>query len=42
MVSEDLAFMLFAYAKSEKEDMTPAEKKTALALMKEIADDQGR
>jgi hypothetical protein len=42
MVSEDLAVMLFAYAKSDKEDMTPAEKKVALALMKEITDDQGR
>jgi len=42
MVSEDLAVMLFAYAKSDKEDMTPAEKKTAFALMKEITDDQGR
>ena len=42
MVSEDVAVMLFAYAKSDKEDMTPAEKKVALALMKEITDDQGR
>ncbi len=42
MVSEDVAVMLFAYAKSDKEDMTPAEKKVALALMKEITDEQGR
>lgn len=28
--------MLFAYAKNEKEDLTPAEKKAALAIMKEI------
>ena len=42
MASDDLAVMLFAYAKSDKEDMTPAEKKAALALMKEITDDQGR
>ena len=42
MVSEDLAVMLFAYAKSDKEDMTPAERKAALAVMKEITDDQGR
>jgi hypothetical protein len=40
MVSDDLVAMLFAYAKSEKEDMTPAEKKAAIALMKEIVDDQ--
>ena len=40
MVSDDLAVMLFAYAKSGKEDMTPAEKKAAIALMKEIRNDQ--
>lgn len=38
MVADDAAVMLFAYAKSAKEDLTPAEKKTALALMKEIID----
>ncbi len=40
MIADDLAVMLFAYAKSEKEDMTSEEKKLALALMKEIADGQ--
>lgn len=40
MIVDDLAIMLLAYAKSEKEDMTATEKKAALALMKEIMDDQ--
>lgn len=40
MIADDLAVMLFAYAKSEKEDMTRDEKKLALALMKEITDGQ--
>jgi hypothetical protein len=29
MLAEDTTVMLFAYAKSEKEDMSPAEKKAA-------------
>jgi len=32
--------MLFAYAKSEKEDLSSDEKKLAMALMKEIVNDQ--
>ncbi|GLS21047.1 hypothetical protein GCM10007874_40640 [Labrys miyagiensis] len=40
MIADDLAVMLFAYAKSEKEDMTSDERKLALALMKEITDGQ--
>jgi hypothetical protein len=38
MVADDQAVMLFAYAKSAKEDMASAEKKVELALMKEITD----
>lgn len=33
-----MAAMLFAYAKNEQEDLTPAQKKAALRLMKEIKD----
>ena len=40
IIADDLAVMLFAYAKSEKEDLTAAEKKAARALMKEIMDGQ--
>jgi hypothetical protein len=39
MVSEELAVMLFAYAKSEKEDLTNNEKKAAAKLIKEFRDD---
>jgi hypothetical protein len=38
MVADDQAVMLFAYSKSAKEDITSAEKKAVLALMKEITD----
>jgi hypothetical protein len=41
MISDDLAVMLLAYAKSEKEDISATDKKAAPALMKEIVDDQG-
>ncbi len=40
MLAEDVTVMLFAYAKSEKEDMSRAEKKAALALISEMLDDQ--
>ncbi|WP_413991096.1 hypothetical protein ACMDCR_02975 [Labrys okinawensis] len=40
MIADDVAVMLFAYAKSEKEDLTGDERKLALALMKEITDGQ--
>ena len=40
MLPEDVAVMLFAYAKSEKEDMSPAEKKAALAVISEMLDGQ--
>ena len=39
MVSEELAVMLFAYAKSEKEDLTNNEKKAAAKVIKEFRDD---
>ena len=38
MVSDELAVMLFAYAKSEKEDLTNDEKKAASKLIKEFRD----
>lgn len=38
MVSDDLSVMLFAYSKSEKEDLTNDEKKAALKLIKEFSD----
>jgi hypothetical protein len=41
IVADDLAVMVFAYAKSEKQDLTADEKKMALALMKEIQNEQG-
>ncbi len=39
MVSDELAVMLFAYAESEKEDLTNDEKKEAAKLIKEFRDD---
>lgn len=38
MVSDELAVMLFAYAKSAKEDLTNDEKKAAAKLIKEFRD----
>ena len=38
MVSDELAVMLFAYAKFEKEDLTHDEKKAASKLIKEFRD----
>src|SRR4051812_35476883 len=40
MVSEDTAFMVFAYGKSDQEDLTAEQRKAALALIKEITDDE--
>jgi len=39
MVSDDVAVMLFAYSKSDQEDLTPDQRKAALALLKEMTDD---
>ena len=41
IVAEDIAVMVFAYAKADQEDMTAEEKKVALAMMKEIANERG-
>jgi hypothetical protein len=38
MVSDDVAVMIFAYAKSAQEDLTTEQRKTALALLKEMTD----
>ena len=40
MVADDIAVMLFAFAKSEREDMNQDEKKSALALLKDIKRDR--
>jgi hypothetical protein len=36
MIADDAVAMLFAYAKNEQEDLTAAQKKEALRIMKEI------
>ncbi len=36
MIDEDLALMLFAYSKSDRDDMTADERKVAAALMGEF------
>jgi len=41
-VSEDLVFMLFAYAKNMQTDLTPDQKKIALSWVKELKDDDKR
>lgn len=38
MVSDDVAVMIFAYAKSDQEDLTMEQRKAALALLKEMTD----
>jgi hypothetical protein len=38
MVSDDLAVLVFAYSKSVQEDLTPEQRKAALALIKEMND----
>ncbi|MDQ0470989.1 hypothetical protein [Labrys wisconsinensis] len=37
-VSDDVAFMVFAYGKSDQEDLTAEQRKAALALIREIID----
>ncbi len=39
VLSDDAALMLNAYAKNEKEDLTSADRKALLALVKELTDD---
>lgn len=39
MVGDDLAILLTAYAKNEKSDLTPADRKAILSVLKEIEDD---
>lgn len=36
MIGDDLAILLTAYAKNEKSDLTPADRKAILAVLKEI------
>lgn len=38
MLSDDIAVMITAYAKNEQEDLTPAQKKALLAVLKELKD----
>ncbi|MCA3287930.1 MAG: hypothetical protein ING09_15390 [Roseomonas sp.] len=38
VVSDDVAVMIFAYAKSAQEDLTTEQRKAALALLKEMTD----
>ena len=38
MVSDDVAIMIFAYAKSAQEDLTTEQRKAVLALLKEMTD----
>jgi hypothetical protein len=38
VVADDVAIMLFAYAKSGQTDLTPEQKKKLLALVKELKD----
>lgn len=39
MLSDDTALMLTAYAKNEKSDLSEADRKAILALLKEMEDD---
>jgi hypothetical protein len=38
MLSDEIAVMLFAYAKGDREDLTEEQRKAALAIMKEMKD----
>ena len=38
MVADDVAVMLFAYAKNEQEDLSKEQRKAALAMLKEMRD----
>jgi hypothetical protein len=37
-MARDTAFMIFAYSKAEQADLTADQRKTALALIKELTD----
>jgi hypothetical protein len=39
MVADDAIAMLFAYAKNEREDLTPDQRKEALRILKEMTGD---
>lgn len=39
MLPDDTAILLLAYAKNEKSDLTPADRKVLRALLKELTDD---
>lgn len=39
ILADDMAVMLFAYAKNEREDITAEQRKAALAIMKEFGDE---
>ena len=38
MISDDLAVLVFAYSKAVQENLTPEQRKAALALIKEMND----
>jgi hypothetical protein len=38
MVADDMAALIFAYAKNEQKDLTEAQKKAAMQIMKELRD----
>lgn len=38
MIADDVAVMVFAYAKNEQEDLTTEQRKAALEIMKELTD----
>lgn len=42
MVSDDVAVMVFAYSKAAQEDLTADQRKAALAVLKELTDEQER
>lgn len=39
MINDDLAFMIMAYAKNEKPDLTPTDRKVVTEIIKELNDD---
>jgi hypothetical protein len=39
MISDDVTLMITAYAKNEKSDLSEADRKAILALLKELDDD---
>ena len=42
MLADDVAIMLFAYGKSAQENLTQEQKRVALAIVKEMTDDESR